>query len=90
MKKLIVVLLMLVLACTGHALADDWAGIPGVDVDSIDFQGKTVTYLSFYSPFGSFEEGARYEGRLEEAKERFNIGDIVYVEAGWGDRKSVV
>lgn len=85
MKKLIVVLLMLVLACTGHALADDWAGIPGVDVDSIDFQGKTVTYLSFYSPFGGFEEGARYEGRLEEAKERFNIGDIVYVEAGWGD-----
>ncbi len=82
MRRILILTLMLALIVSGQVLA---FSIPGVDVDSVDFEGKTVTYMSFYSPFDRFGEGARYEGRLEEAKEKFNIGEIVYVEAWWGD-----
>lgn len=82
MRKILVLTLMLALVISGQVFA--WT-MPGIDVDNVDFEGKTITYMSFYDPFGRFAEGARYEGRLEEAKEKFNIGEIAYIEAEWGD-----
>ena len=51
----------------------------------IDFEGETVTYIAWYDPFEEFVEGGDYAGRLEEAKEKFNIGEIEYLNVAWGE-----
>lgn len=51
----------------------------------LDFGGETITYVSWYDHLGSFREGGDYAGRLEEAKERFNIGEVEHIQVGWGD-----
>jgi len=48
------------------------------DFGEIDFKGKTVTFVThFVEMLDAFEDGGIYAGRLEEAKAKFNIGDIV-------------
>ena len=53
------------------------------DAGNIDFGGATVTYVGFYDPRESFMEGGDYPGRLAEAMEKFNIGDIQYLGLPW-------
>ena len=67
-------------------------GVPGQAFDpaeefgEIDFKGETVTYVGYYNPFEEwFYEGGYFPGRLEEAKEIFNIGEIEFLEVPWGE-----
>lgn len=53
------------------------------DAGNIDFGGATVTYVGFYDPRESFMEGGDYPGRLAEAMEKFNIGEIRYLGLPW-------
>ncbi|HLV10751.1 MAG TPA: extracellular solute-binding protein [Halanaerobiales bacterium] len=54
------------------------------DFGNVDFGGATVTLVAWYDPMEGFYEGGDYAGRLEEAKELFNIGDVEYLEVPWG------
>lgn len=54
-----------------------------MDFGPIDFQGATVTVVAHFDNLSAFYEGGARAGRLEEAKELFNIGDITLVTAGW-------
>ena len=59
---------------------------PVEEFGDIDFEGETVTYVGYYDPFEAwFYEGGHYPGRLEEAKEIFNIGEIEFLEVPWGE-----
>ncbi|MFW6270909.1 MAG: hypothetical protein ACOC4G_12625, partial [Bacillota bacterium] len=75
-----------VLIISGVSIAFD----PVEDLGPVDFEGATVTYVSAYDPLLEFESGERYAGRLEEAKEKFNIGEIEYVNIPWGETKDTV
>ena len=56
------------------------------DFGEIDFKGATVTFVTHVdSMLDPFKEGGLYAGRLEEAKELFNIGDIVVETADYFD-----
>ncbi|MFP4016081.1 MAG: ABC transporter substrate-binding protein [Halanaerobiales bacterium] len=54
------------------------------DFGNVDFGGATVTVVSWYDPLEGFREGGDNAGRLEEAKEKFNIGEIEYLQIPWG------
>ncbi len=56
----------------------------------INFEGESITYVCWYNPLGEFEEGGEYAGRLEEAKDKFNIGDIELIQVGWGEDLSEI
>ncbi|MFW6256635.1 MAG: hypothetical protein ACOC2O_00685, partial [Bacillota bacterium] len=73
--------ILIVVLASSMGLAFD----PVEDLGEFDFEGKTVTYMCWYDPFEEFEEGGDYAGRLEEAKEKFNIGEIEYLEVPWGE-----
>lgn len=77
---LTVSLLVLILA-SGVGMAFD----PVTDLGDVDFGGQDITYMCWYNPFEAFEEGGDYAGRLDEAKEKFNIGEINFLEVPWGD-----
>ena len=83
LKKLTVLTLVLVfaLSISAGAMLLDYEE----EFGEIDFEGEEVTYVMFYDHFEEFEEGGDYAGRLEEAKEKFNIGEIEYLHVGWGD-----
>lgn len=56
-----------------------------MDFGEIDFEGETVTFVAHHNILENFEEGGIYSGRLEEAKELFNIGDIEMLIVDWGE-----
>lgn len=78
-KKLVIALLVFSISVLSFAYTSD-----RMDFGNVDFGGATVTIVGWYNPLGQFQEGGRFAGRLEEAKELFNIGDIQLVEAPWG------
>ncbi|MFP4015565.1 MAG: ABC transporter substrate-binding protein [Halanaerobiales bacterium] len=82
-KKLCVLSLvaLLLVGIAGNVMAYD---LPFNDGD-VDFGGATVTYVGWWDPREGFVEGGDYAGRLEEAMERYNIGDIQYISLAWGD-----
>ena len=80
LKKLaLLVFAMALLSVSAFAYTSD-----RYDVGNVDFGGATVTIVSWYDPTESFKEGGEYAGRLEEAKELFNIGDIQFLQIPWG------
>ena len=70
-------ILVLALAVTGLAYEADY------DFGEVDFGGETVTFVGWYDYLEDFREGGEYAGRLEEAKERFNIGEVEYLAGEW-------
>lgn len=82
MKKIRISLavLFVVLALSSLVLAYE---SDRMDFGPIDFQGATVTVVAHFDNLSAFYEGGARAGRLEEAKELFNIGDITLVTAGW-------
>lgn len=54
-----------------------------MDFGDIDFGGATVTFVLHHDNLAAFYEGGARAGRLEEAKELFNIGDIQVVQVDW-------
>ncbi|MFP4661084.1 MAG: ABC transporter substrate-binding protein [Halanaerobiales bacterium] len=82
MKKRVLVLslLVLLLAASFNTLAYE---LPYND-DDVDFGGATVTFVGWWDPREEFIDG-KFAGRLEEAMERYNIGDIQYLSVEWGD-----
>src|SRR5690606_3403619 len=56
-----------------------------MDFGEIDFGGATVTFLAHQNILAQFEEGGEFAGRLEEAKELFNIGDFELLVVDWGE-----
>lgn len=54
-----------------------------MDFGDIDFGGATVTFVLHHDNLAPFYEGGARAGRLEEAKELFNIGDIQVVQVDW-------
>ncbi len=56
-----------------------------MDFGDIDFGGATVTFVMHHDAIAQFEEGGAYAGRLEEAKELFNIGGFEKLVVGWGE-----
>lgn len=78
-----IVTFLLVAVWSPDVLAFD----PVEDFGDVDFNGETVTYVGYYNPFKEndiFNEGGMFPGRLEEAKEKFNIGEIEFLEMPWG------
>lgn len=51
----------------------------------IDFGGATVTIVLHFNSYERFMEGGVEAGKLEEAKKLFNIGDIQFLQVGWGE-----
>lgn len=49
-----------------------------------DLGGKTVSFVSWGNVIGNFQEGGRFDGRLEEAERLFNC-KIVRVPAAYGE-----
>ncbi|MEJ6949733.1 ABC transporter substrate-binding protein [Natronospora cellulosivora (SeqCode)] len=80
-KRLLVFTLITMLLASTALLAYQ---LPFDDSD-VDFGGETVTYISWYDPLGEFVEGGDYPARLEEAMERYNIGDIQLLSVPYGD-----
>jgi len=76
---LILVLTLLVLTTAIQAFD------PVEELGDVDFEGATVTYMCYYDPFLDFQEDGIYPGRLEAAKDKFNIGEIRLLEVPWGD-----
>ncbi len=56
-----------------------------MDFGEIDFRGETVTFVAHQNIISQFEEGGLYAGRLEEAKQLFNIGDFEMLVVDWGE-----
>ncbi|MFW6021950.1 MAG: ABC transporter substrate-binding protein [Halanaerobiaceae bacterium] len=78
-KFIVFVLIGLLLSTPAMAYTSD-----RMDFGDVDFGGETVTIVGWYDPLGAFVEGGDYAGRLEEAKEKFNIGDIKFLQIPWG------
>lgn len=76
----LVTLVVLALSNMGFAYESD-----RMDFGPIDFKGATVTYVAHFDNLEAFYEGGARAGRLEEAKELFNIGEIKMVTAGWDE-----
>ena len=55
------------------------------DFGHVDFGGATITFVAWWNPLEQFEEGGEFAGRLEEAKELFNIGGFEYIGLPWGE-----
>src|SRR5690554_2639563 len=55
------------------------------DFGNVDFGGATVTLVAWFDPMEGFYEGGDYAGRLEEAKELFNIGEVKFLQVPWGE-----
>ncbi len=88
MKRVLLLKIFVCLVVAAFAISGTLSAFNPVDEfdeDDLDFGGATVTYVLWYNPFGAFEEGGDYAGRLDEAKERFNIGSIELLELPWGD-----
>jgi len=80
-KVLLVMTLVLVLgAPSSFAYVSD-----RMDFGEIDFGGATVTFVMHHDAIAQFEEGGARAGRLEEAKELFNIGAFEKVIVDWGE-----
>ena len=80
-KLLLVMTLVLVLgAPSSFAYVSD-----RMDFGEIDFGGATVTFVMHHDAIAQFEEGGARAGRLEEAKELFNIGAFEKVMVDWGE-----
>lgn len=60
-----------------------------MDFGNIDFKGETVTIVGHWNEFEKFMEGGTYAGRLEEAKKKFNIGEIKFNIANWQELNEV-
>ena len=82
-KKFILVSLM-VLMTAGLTLSVLAYELPYNDSD-VDFGGATVTYVCWWDPREAFVEGGNRAGRLAEAMERYNIGDVQFLNVEWGD-----
>lgn len=74
------VLAALVVGQTAFAYTSD-----RMDFGDIDFGGATVTFVLHHDHLAPFREGGARAGRLEEAKELFNIGDIQVIQVDWAD-----
>lgn len=75
----LVMVLFLVISASCGTLAQDYVPLPGVlSPDEVDFGGATVTFIGYPSE-DSFAEGTIKEGRLDEAKALFNIGEIEFL-----------
>ena len=88
MKRIMVLILalMVLISLPAGAMLLDYEA----EFGDIDFEGETVSYVMFYDHFEEFKEGGEYAGRLEEAKEKFNIGDIEYLHVAWGDTQDLM
>lgn len=71
-------LVLLLLSAVAYAYESD-----RMDFGDIDFGGATVTFVAHFDNLAAFYEGGARAGRLEEAKELFNIGDIQIIIDGW-------
>lgn len=81
LRALVLVLGMLVIfSSVSFAYTSD-----RMDFGDIDFGGATVTFLAHQNILAQFEEGGAYSGRLEEAKQLFNIGNIELLVVDWGE-----
>ena len=77
MKRLNMILTIMLVLVVATASASAYVS-DRHDFGEIDFKGATVTFVTHMdSILDPFKEGGLYAGRLEEAKELFNIGDIV-------------
>ncbi|MFW5981599.1 MAG: ABC transporter substrate-binding protein [Halanaerobiaceae bacterium] len=79
-KVLLTVLFVLLLSVTAFAYTSD-----RMEFGDVDFGGETVTIIAWYDPLEDFKEGGDYAGRLDEAKELFNIGDFEVIQLPWGE-----
>ncbi len=78
-KALLLVCVLVLLSVPAFAYTSD-----RFDFGNVDFGGETVTLVSWYDPMEGFYEGGDYAGRLDEAKEKFNIGEIKFLQIPWG------
>ncbi|MFW6047647.1 MAG: hypothetical protein ACOCP4_07685, partial [Candidatus Woesearchaeota archaeon] len=79
-KVLLLALFVVLLSATAFGYTSD-----RMEFGDVDFGGETVTIVAWWNPLEAFEEGGDYAGRLDEAKELFNIGEIEFHQLGWGE-----
>ena len=84
MKRYLLPLIMLISLLVFSTVAGAYEPLPGVPhPDEVDFGGETVTVTGMDYPFEDFEEDGDYPGRLEQAKELFNVEfDFIEIEYG--------
>ncbi len=83
MKRYLLPLIMLISLLVFSTVAGAFEPLPGVPhPDEVDFGGETVTFVGITDPRENFEEEGDFPGRLEEAKEVFNIGEFAHEDPG--------
>jgi len=76
-------LLALLTMVAAFACASDYTPPPGVlPPELVDFEGRTVTIVTFTWVSADLQEGGKFAHRLDEAEELFNA-DIQLLEAQW-------
>ncbi len=81
-KKILSMVLMMLLVMSFSVMGFE---SERMDYGNVDFGGETVTFVSWAGEgfVSAFVEGGDYAGRLEEAKEKFNIGSFDFVQTEW-------
>ncbi len=83
MRKYWILALLVISVMLFTGIVGAYEPLPGIpNPDEIDFGGQTVTFVGITDPRDIFMEGGQFPGRLEEAKELFNIGEFGHVDPG--------
>lgn len=88
MKKVIMILICLVIVSMVSSTVIAYE-TELMDYGEVDFEGETVTFIGMGKPdlFEDPEEDeyGKYPHRIDDAKEKFNIGEIVWEKSGWDE-----